>query len=117
MQTIKIDLLKFQGAKRFTSKDGTEHVAIPLALNNVFPGEKGLYCNLTLLENRDGPDQYGNDGFAALDLGKERRLAGEKGTILGNWKHVGQAKPAPATPHEQAKGNAFQPDDEPDIPF
>ena len=55
----------------------------------LYVGAKGTYLNLTLLENRDGTDQYGNDGFITQDIGKERRLAGEKGPILGNWKHIG----------------------------
>jgi hypothetical protein len=39
MQRLKIDFLKFTGAKRFTAKDGTEFVAIPLAANNIFAAE------------------------------------------------------------------------------
>jgi hypothetical protein len=58
----------------------------------LYPGEKGLYLNLVLHENKTGRDQYGNDGFVTQDLGKERRLAGEKSPILGNWKHIGAAK-------------------------
>lgn len=62
-------------------------------------GEKGTYMSLTLMENREGLDQYGNAGFIVQDLGKDRRLAGERGPIIGNWKHVGtraQASPPPA---------------------
>ena len=79
----------------------------------IYPGKKGKYITLTLMENRDGLDEYGNEGFVVQDIGKERRLAGEKGPIVGNWKHVGQpaAKPAP-TPHEKAKD-----DERDDIPF
>ena len=54
----------------------------------IHDGKKGKYIDLTLMENRDGRDEYGNDGFVIHDLGKERRLAGEKGPILGNWKHL-----------------------------
>lgn len=54
----------------------------------LFVGTKGTYCDLTLMDNKDGPDQYGNDGFVVMDIGKQRREAGEKGPIIGNWQHV-----------------------------
>jgi len=60
----------------------------------IYEGKKGKYITLTLMDNRDGTDQYGNDGFVVQDIGKQRREAGEKGPIVGNWKHIGQAKPA-----------------------
>lgn len=44
-----------------------------------------IYLDCTLLLN-DEPDQYGNHGMIVQDIGKERREAGEKGTILGNVK-------------------------------
>lgn len=118
MQTIKIDLLKFAGAKHFKAKDGTDHVAIPVDPNNVFRGEKGLYCSLTI---HDRPDDYGNEGFVSVDLGKDRRLAGEKGPILGNWKHLGQrpANQNGAPPPQPTRDNGGKdgPDDSDDIPF
>jgi len=58
----------------------------------LFKGAKGTYADLTLMDNRDGTDQYGNDGFVVQDVGKERREAGEKGPIVGNWKYVGERK-------------------------
>jgi hypothetical protein len=117
MQRLKIDFLKFTGAKRFMAKDGTEFVAIPLAANNIFIGTKTLSGDVTLMDNRDGPDQYDNDGFASVDVGKARREAGERGPIIGNWKHIGERRspnqntaPPPTTDHV---GN----DDVDDIPF
>lgn len=89
MQKLKIDLLKFNGAKPFSAKDGTEFVAIPVEANNVFVGQKGHYLELILMDNKDGVDQYGNEGFVTVDVGKQRREAGERGPILGNWKHHG----------------------------
>ena len=68
----------------------------------LFKGEKGTYCDITLMDNRDGTDEWGNDGFAVQDVGKERREAGEKGPIIGNWKHVGQ-KPSQAAPPARQK--------------
>lgn len=64
-----------------------------------FQGKTALYADLVLKDNRDGTDAYGNDGFVVQSLSKERRDAGEKGPIVGNWKHLGQKpapKPAPA---------------------
>lgn len=92
MQTLKIDVLKFKGAKKFTAKDGTDFIAIPVDANNIYQGDKGSYLSLTLMDNRDGADKYGNDGFVTIDIGKERRIAGDKGPILGNWKHLGEKR-------------------------
>ena len=54
----------------------------------LFKGKKGTYCDLILMENRDGEDNYGNAGFAVQEISKERRDAGEKGPIVGNWKYL-----------------------------
>ena len=54
----------------------------------LYNGAKGSYLTLNLKENKDGTDQYGNDGFIIQDIGKDRRLAGEKGPIIGNWKRA-----------------------------
>jgi hypothetical protein len=67
----------------------------------LFKGKSGTYLDVTLLENRGGTDQYGNDFLCVQDLGKEARERGEKGPILGNAKFVGQksqggAQQAPA---------------------
>lgn len=96
MQSLKIDLLKLTGARAFTSKDGTEFIAIPVQANGVHVGEKGSYLDVTLMENRDGPGKYGDDGFAVVNLPKERREAGEKGPIIGNWRHVKRKGDTPA---------------------
>lgn len=83
---------------------------------HLFKGAKGTYLDVTLMENKDGLDQYGNDGFIVQDIGKEAREAGEKGPIIGNWKHLQKRtadKPAPV-----AKKVAPKDDLEPDsIPF
>jgi hypothetical protein len=112
MQSLKIDLLKLTGARPFTSKDGVAFVAIPLEANAVFVGEKGCYMELTLIPNRDGPDKYGYTGFAAVNLPKERREAGEKGPIVGNFKPIGRAAATPP-PVQSAPAT----DDGDDIPF
>jgi hypothetical protein len=93
--------------------------------SELYEGKKGKYLSLTLFENRDGEDQYGNAGFIVQDIGKERREAGQKGPIIGNWKHVNttpgrtvmpKTSTAPPTP---PKGG-YEPDPNDDfseIPF
>lgn len=79
----------------------------------LFPGKNGKYLDIVLWENKDGPDQYSNDGFITQDIGKERREAGEKGSIIGNWKQKDKPAPKPqATP-----GFATQQDEDSEIPF
>lgn len=54
----------------------------------IVPGKNGKYMDLILIENKDGKDQYGNDGFVTQGISKERRDAGERGPIVGNWKRL-----------------------------
>ena len=84
----------------------------------LFTGKKGTYLNMTLMENREGIDQYGNEGFIVQDIGMARRQAGERGAILGNWKTVkpAQAPQAPQAPAPRAP-QADDEDDESFIPF
>jgi len=90
----------------------------------LYKGAKGTYLDVTLLDNRDGTDQYGNDGMIVQDIGKERREAGEKGAILGNWKHVvigDQAHSQSSESKRTASGGVATTkdgwDDHDDIPF
>jgi hypothetical protein len=87
----------------------------------MFKGTKGTYLDITLLDNRDGTDEYGNDGFIVQDIGKERRENGEKGPIIGNWKNLDkdkkeqQKRQAPqAKPTVPAK---YEEDPDDSIPF
>ena len=113
MQSLKIDLLKFTGARAFTAKDGTAFIAIPLDANGVFVSPNGPhYLELTLVPNKDGPDRFGYTGFAAVNLPKDRREAGEKGPIVGNWKPIVRGNSAP--PPAQSPPESDGPDD---IPF
>jgi len=81
----------------------------------LFIGKKGTYLNMTLMENREGVDQYGNEGFIVQDIGMVRRQAGERGAILGNWKTV---KPAQAQVQAKVQETQAQADDDlDDIPF
>jgi hypothetical protein len=78
--------------------------------SSFFKGAKGTYCDITLI---DKPSEYG-DGFIVQDLGKERRLAGERGPIIGNWKETGQAKPQQTAP---VSSPAYDEDHDGTIPF
>ena len=98
MQTLNIDVTKIDK-------------------NALYKGKKGTYLNLTLLENRDGEDQYGNHGFIIQDIGKERREAGERGPILGNWKHLKQRAQDKPAAQNAANTNAAQPEEDVSIPF
>jgi hypothetical protein len=85
----------------------------------LYQGKNGTYLSLTMHENKNGKDQYGNDGFVAQDVGKERRAKGEKGPILGNYKTIGGFI-GEQTDHNQAKSNGYQvqqDDDDSSIPF
>lgn len=73
-------------------------------------GKQGKYIAFTLLENRDGEDQYGNNFMIVQDIGKERREAGEKGPILGNGKFAGgNNATAPSKPVTQVSDDDDNP--------
>jgi len=98
MQRLKIDVKK-------------------IAKEHLFVGAKGTYMDVTLMDNRDGTDEYGNDGFIIQDVGKEKREAGIKGPIIGSWRHVGQrpaTQNAAPPPSRTATADAL---DDDDIPF
>ncbi|PWU06126.1 MAG: hypothetical protein C5B47_07975 [Verrucomicrobia bacterium] len=50
--------------------------------------ESGTYLTIFLNENKEGRNDYGNDGYASQGLSKEKREAGTKGPIVGNWKYL-----------------------------
>lgn len=82
--------------------------------DHLFKGEKGTYLDITLIENKEGTDQYGNDYFVVQDLGKEAREKGEKGPILGNAKIRGKQ---PAAAQSKSAPAAQKPVDDSDVPF
>ena len=59
-----------------------------IAKEHLFHGAKGTYLDLALFDNKDGKGDYGDDGFIAQEVTKEKREAGVKGPIIGNWRHV-----------------------------
>jgi hypothetical protein len=53
----------------------------------IVQGKNGKYIDLALIANEnDDADQYGNHGFITQSISKERRDAGERGPIVGNFK-------------------------------
>ena len=98
MQRLKIDVTKIDKAYLFKGKSGT-------------------YLDATLMDNREGPDQYGNDGFIVQDVGKENREKGIKGPIIGNWKHVGDKPAQPRPQQKPAQTQAEDCGDDSEIPF
>lgn len=61
-------------------------------------GKNGArYMSGVFIPNKDGTDQYGNDGFIVQSVSKEARAKGERGPIIGNWKEL-SAKPVEAKP-------------------
>jgi hypothetical protein len=97
MQSIKLDVTKIDKSA-------------------IYEGKKGKYITLTLLENREGRDDYGNDGFVTQDIGKERRESGEKGPIVGNWKHLETKRPVQKS-MPPSPGPVVDDDPDDDIPF
>lgn len=86
--------------------------------NHFFKGQKGIYADLILIPNKDGVDQYGNDGFVSQGVSKEVREKGTKGSIVGNYKKInrGGDTPAPQKAKPETKHDpSLSPDD--DVPF
>jgi hypothetical protein len=80
--------------------------------SHLIEGKAGKYLELILNENKNGPDQYGNDGFVVQGVSKAAREAGQRGPIIGNYKTVG-AKPKPQPTLPIATSN----DNHDDVPF
>lgn len=90
--------------------------------DHMFEGKAGKYVDLCLMENRDGPDQYGNDGFVVQGVSKESRAAGERGPIVGNWRNIHTSNQGPArtpvTKQGKVTGPASnKPTDDSEVPF
>jgi hypothetical protein len=81
--------------------------------DKIFIGKKGKYVDLLLV---DKPDDFGNDGFVSQGVSQEEREAGQREPIVGDWKHVGQKKPAAPQPKPAATHAPTAGDDD-DIPF
>lgn len=81
--------------------------------SKLYIGEKGTYLDCTLLENRDGTDQYGNNFMVVQDVSKADREAGVKGAILGNAKILELRDKPPASKPAQPARAPTQTDDTP----
>ena len=83
----------------------------------VYKAQSGAeYYDFTLLKNKDGPDKYDQDGFIVQDIGKERREAGERGPIIGNWRDTDRKKPEAAAAAPANDGPELTPEGD-EIPF
>ena len=99
--------------------------------DRMFRSQKGaVYLDITLMTNRTGKDQYGNDGIVTQDLGKEARVKKEKGPILGNFRIIyadsppteREAKPAKSwtkkpEPKDDEAADLNKKPEEDDVPF
>jgi hypothetical protein len=86
MIKVSIDVTKIEKHRLFEGKPRQSDGGIP------------KYLSCALLENKDGPDKYGNDGFIVQDVSKSEKESGVKGVIIGNWRDLDTTpKPAPAS--------------------
>jgi hypothetical protein len=79
--------------------------------SHLYEGKNGKYLNCVLFENKDGTGEYGDDGFIVQDVTKEAREAGERGPIIGNWRHLQTKGAKPSNRNTTPEG-----DDE-NVPF
>jgi len=59
---------------------------------DLYQGKKGVYLDALLFENREGKSDYGDDGFIVQGISKDKRDAGERGPIVGNWRYMSGGK-------------------------
>lgn len=93
-----------------------------LLKQHFYEGEKGTYCELVLMENRDGEDQYGNSHMVVQGVTKEDREAGVKGPIVGNAKifgkrDSGQRRQESGRSNPRPNKGSFDPGSEGAVPF
>lgn len=117
LHKLKIDLLKVTGARKFTAKDGSEHIAIPAT--SLYIGAKAAYLDLDMRELRDGPDQYENTHMLTISPTAAQRATKERTPIVGNAKTLtfGSSSAPSAAPQRAAQGHVETDDNEDDIPF
>lgn len=88
---ISFDLLKLQGAKRITGKDGKDYVAICVPESRIKPfkrkdNSESLFLDLDVKANRDGEDKFGKTHFVCEGVTKEERQNKVRTEIIGNGK-------------------------------
>lgn len=82
-----------------------------------FKGQKGIYADLVLIPNKDGTDQYGNDGFVSQGVSKEAREKGTKGAIVGNYRKINRGGKDPGGPPPKAQLALPPVEDDDQVPF
>lgn len=88
--------------------------------NHFYVGKDGKkFMNIAIMENRNGTDQYGNDGMITQSVSKEDRAKGIKGPIIGNWRRVvSKSDPAPKTaPKAKSASASANPEGKDRVPF
>lgn len=87
---------------------------------HLFVSQKGAkYLDLMLRPNKDGKDQFGNDGFIVQGVTKEKRAAGVQGKIIGNFRYLDTSayqKRAQA-PAKAPQSPVLPTEGEDDVPF
>ena len=80
----------------------------------IFRGKKHNYLDLVLIENRNGTDEFGNDGIVKQSVTAQERADGIEMPIIGNWSHVlrkAAQAPAPSpAPSPATAGNLAEED-------
>lgn len=72
----------------------------------IYQGKNDDYYNFILIPNKDGKDQYGNDGMVVVSISKEERLAGKNGEIVGNYQDLDLRAPRQNTAPSNAAPTA-----------
>ena len=80
----------------------------------LFKGKAGTYLDIALIPNKNGRDQYGNDGMIVQSISKQARQEGKKGPILGNYV-VFEERSQPVQQKKVSANDPLGPED--DIPF
>lgn len=122
---VSFDLLKLQGAKKITAKDGKPYIAIciPESRIKVFnrkDGSESLFLELDIKSNRDGEDKFGKTHFVAEATTKEERANKVKLPIIGNGKEFVFNNSGSGSRQQNAptRQQAFvEPEDDSSIPF
>lgn len=105
MIKFSIDVTKIEKPRLFEGKPRQTDGGIP------------KYLSGACLENRDGRDRFGNDGFIVQDVSKDEREQGIKGPIIGNWRDLDSAPARQTTAPVPPTPVAATPESQDDIPF
>ena len=76
-----------------------------ISKTDLYQGTKGVYLDAVLIPNKDGASKYGDDGFIVQGLPKEKRDAGERGPIIGNWRFLAAGNNRNTAPEAEDDSN------------